>query len=966
MTAKKRNKQTPWAELFGPNLAYLQEQYERYTQDPSAIQQELKKLFDQWGPPPDNEKLPRALNLDNAITMNHNTMDESTMRKIITAQKLAINIRVYGHLVADIHPFQELNHTHTDLVEISAYDLTEADLRSLPAKIVWQHAPDDIADGLEAIQRLKEIYTETLAYEFSHVHTTTERQWLDRMVESGETHSVMTKERRLELLDQLTRVEEFEHFIHRTFVGQKRFSIEGLDTLVPLLDELIRYAVHDGTQNILIGMAHRGRLNVLAHILGKPYGNIFAEFHHAPNKELIPSEGSTGINYGWTGDVKYHLGADREIADENEESLHAHIALANNPSHLEFVNPVITGFTRAAQEERHDPGKPIHDPNKALSIIVHGDASFSGEGIVAETLNLSRVEGYHVGGTIHIIANNQIGFTTDIEDARSTRYASDLAKGFEIPIAHVNADDPEACVNAAQLACRYRERFQKDFVIDLSGYRRFGHNEMDDPTVTQAKMYAKIVNHPTVRTLYAQQLQNDGTLTKDEIDQQQKDIQELLQSNYQNLQKNNKTLQKKGSEQPPQTHMDIDTTVSVNVLREINKALLTFPEQFNINPKLEKILMRRLDALDDDDGKVDWSLAETLAFATILQDGTPIRFTGQDVERGTFAHRHLILHDSETGEDFSPLHHIPNSKASFAIYNSPLSEAAVMGFEYGYNVYAPETLVLWEAQYGDFANAAQVIIDQFLAAGRAKWAQKSNLVLLLPHGYEGQGPEHSNARLDRFLALAAENNFWVVNMTSSAQYFHLLRRQAALSGTEDMRPLIVMSPKGLLRNQHVASQGISLSTGQFQQVLEQSETGLHKEKVERLVLCTGKVSIDVATALASAAEETLERVHIIRIEQLYPLPEQEIATIISRYTHLKEVMWLQEEPQNMGAWRYIEHYLHLLVPEHMIITYVGRPDRSSTAEGDPDIHKAQQEHIINQALNVNEINKAGGIRHVRN
>lgn len=701
---------------------------------------------------------------------------------------------------------------------------------------------------------------------------------------------------------------------------------------------MIHQSVKGGTSNIMIGMAHRGRLNVLAHTLGKPYEKIFAEFHHSPNKELIPSEGSRGINFGWTGDVKYHLGADRSI--EESSTARATLTLANNPSHLEFVNPVVCGYTRAAQEVRTEPGYPKQDVNKSFAISIHGDAAFPGEGIVAETLNLSRLRGYQTGGSVHIIANNMIGFTTESADSRSTKYSSDLAKGFEIPIVHVNADDPIACIAAVTLAYQYRMRFQKDFLIDLIGYRRFGHNEMDDPAVTQPEKYEKVNNHPTVRALFAKQLEADGVIPEGKGDEMDNEVQQKLQAEYEKVKGVSKDGEVKDVEVPESIVKGIpavDTSVALDQLKEINQALLERPEGFTVYPKLERILARRGNALDEGN-KVDWALAETLAFASILSDGTPIRITGQDSERGTFAQRHLVLHDSKNGKLFSPLHHIPQVKASFGIHNSPLSEASVVGFEYGYNVFAPETLVLWEAQYGDFANAAQVLFDQFVSAGRAKWGQKSGLVLLLPHGYEGQGPEHSSGRIERFLQLAAENNWTVANLSSAAQYFHILRRQAAILGKDEVRPLVIMTPKSLLRNPRTSSPGELLGTGQFNPVVEQEGLGKNTDKVKRIVLSTGKVAIDLATE-ADGKTEKLDHLHVLRVEQLYPFPKNEIKAIFDRYPHLEEVAWVQEEPKNMGSWAYIESKLRALAPAGATVKYIGRPDRSSPSGGDPDIHK---------------------------
>lgn len=943
------NKQNPWSGFHGPNLGYVAEQYEQYVKGIDTVDPALKKLFEKWGSPlsVETNHSQKATEQEFMIS-DHKIMIE----KALKAGKLLEDIRSHGHLAANINPLEEdVKDNHLFCPE--KYGLSIDDLKAIPANWVWADAPEEIQTAWNAVNWLKSIYTSTLAYEFNHVDSSEERAWLQNKTETGAIQRVLSKKERSNLLKRLTEVEAFEQFLHKTFVGQKRFSIEGVDMLVPMLDEVIIEGVHDGVRNVMIGMAHRGRLNVLAHILGKPYGSIFSEFHHSPNKELVPSEGSMGINYGWTGDVKYHLGRDRSITET--EVFPARVSLANNPSHLEFVDPVVAGFTRAAQEERDTAGYPEQDFSKSFAILVHGDAAFPGQGIVAETLNLGGLKGYQTGGTIHIIANNRVGFTTDSHDSRTTRYASDLAKGFEIPIVHVNADDPEACLAAANLAYQYRARFKKDFLIDLVGYRRFGHNEMDDPAVTQPKVYKKMAKHPTVREIYANQLQEIGLLSQEEIDQMTRSVQETLQIEYEKIADKNKDHRVTEVEVPEVIIKGIprmETGVPFDTLRELNSALLKWPEGFKVYPKLKRILERREKALEEN-GKVEWALAEALAFATILKDGTPIRLTGQDSERGTFAQRHIVLHDAETNETFSPLHRLPQANASFAVHNSPLSEAAVVGFEYGYNVFAPETLVIWEAQYGDFSNTAQPLFDQFVSAGRAKWGQKSGLVLLLPHGYEGQGPEHSSARPERFLQLAAENNWTVASVTSAAQYFHILRRQAAALRTEFVRPLVIMTPKSLLRHPLTTSPGTDLSMGHFQTVLEQPELGKKADKVKRLILTTGKIAIDLSAEVGSGKEnQNFDEIHIVRLEQLYPFPKEKVEVILEHYPNLEEIAWVQEEPKNMGAWYYIAPILFELASGSLKVSYIGRPDRSSPAGGDPDIHKKEQERIVNQALKI--------------
>lgn len=933
------NKNNPWQNFHGPNLGYVMEMYDLYLHDPDQVDEDLKQLFQQWGPPVIEGKE------ISSETAPQTFMQTSNIEKTVAAIKYAEHIRTYGHMAADINPLTK-DGIDTSVTDMKAFGLTEEDLKAIPASIISLNLPSHIQNAFEAIEHLKQVYTQSLAFEFNQVHSVEEKNWLRNVVESGQLNRNLSKEKKLEVLKRLTEVEGFEQFLHRTFVGQKRFSIEGVDALVPLLDEIIAESVQHGTETINIGMAHRGRLSVLAHVLGKPYEMIFAEFQHAPNKDLIPSEGSIGITYGWTGDVKYHLGLDRRLKDGNTREVR--LTLANNPSHLEFVNPVVVGYTRAAQEKRNEKGFPKQDQNSSLGILIHGDAAFPGQGVVAETLNLSRLKGYQTGGTIHIIANNMIGFTTESEDSRSTNYASDLAKGFEIPIVHVNADDPEAVLTAAYFAVLYRHTFKKDFLIDLIGYRRYGHNEMDEPMATNPLMYQIIHKHPTVRQLYATQLEKEGIISNNEQQEMLSAVENKLKVAYEKVPKAKDALD---TEMNPPLIVEkgfpkIETAVNEKLLKELNQELLTWPESFKPFKKLERILKRRDQAFDE--GKIDWAHAETLAFASILTEGIPIRLTGQDSERGTFAHRHIMLHDFETGEVFSPLHQLSKAKASFAVHNSPLSETSVLGFEYGYNVFAPETLVLWEAQFGDFANSAQVIIDQFISSGRAKWGQKSGLVMLLPHGYEGQGPEHSSARLERFLQLAAENNWTVANLSKASQYFHILRRQALMLNKDEIRPLIIVTPKSLLRHPLVAANGEELSKHQFQPVVEQPGLGLKPEKVERVILCSGKVSIDLAEKLEQIEDK--DWFHILRIEELYPFPMEEIANRLKEYENLKEIFWVQEEPKNMGAWNFVEPRIHALSPAGVDVVYVGRRRRSSTAEGDPLAHKAEQSRIIEAAF----------------
>lgn len=932
--------------FHGPNAAYALDLYEQFQRDPASVDAATRALFAQLAlPGGSTETTPAPARAD--IDSTPVAAQTPDIAKVVGAARLARSIREFGHLAAKIDPLGAPG-PGDPMLDPATHRISDADLARLPATIVWQAAGPEAGSCLAAIERLRAIYSGSLGFDLDHVQDFDERRWLHEAIESGEFGASLDAGERRELLERLSEVEEFERFLHTTFQGQKRFSIEGNDAVVPMLDELVARAAESGAHEVLIGMAHRGRLNVLAHVLGKPYARIFSEFHAAPNKELVPSEGSTGINYGWTGDVKYHLGARKALRDG--DLVQVILTLAHNPSHLEFVNPVVLGSTRAAQERRNRPGAPARDADRALCVTIHGDAAFPGEGVVAEALNLSRLRGYTTGGAIHIILNNQVGFTTEPGDARSTLYASDLAKGFEIPIVHVNADDPEACLAAVRLAHAYRDRFHKDFLIDLVGYRRWGHNEGDEPAYTQPVLYAKIAQHPTVRAKYADALVQQGVVATAEVDQPRARARAKLEQALHEL----GTLQPDAivTPRPTPSFGSSATGVALSSLTELNDALLQRPDGFKVHPRLERQLTRRREVFRAD-GTVDWGHAEALAFATMLTDGTAIRLTGQDVERGTFSHRHSVLHDVETGALFSPLQALPQARASFAVYNSPLSEAAPLGFEYGYSIHAPRTLVIWEAQFGDFANAGQVIIDQFIAGARAKWQLEPSLVLLLPHGYEGQGPEHSSARLERYLQLAGEENLRIANCTSAAQYFHLLRQHAALLD-EAPRPLVVMTPKSLLRHSFAMSPARDFTMGAFQPVLDDPRFHDASERtgVERLVLCSGKVAVDLLTS--ERASDTRD-VAIARVELLYPLPAEALRDLFGRYPNVRDVAWVQEEPRNMGAYRAIAPDLERLLPPGATLRYIGRPPRAATAEGSADLHAVEQARIISEAFDVADV-----------
>ena len=717
--------------------------------------------------------------------------------------------RTHGHLAARLDPLGRESEGDPAL-DPAPLGLTPEVMAQIPAHVLRMYVPG--ATLADALPHLRETYCGTIAYEIEHIASHRQRLWLREAIESGQFRRPLTNEEQKALLKRLTEVDAFERFMHKAYLGQKQFSVEGLDMTVPMLDELIQLSATRGAREVVIGMAHRGRLNVLAHNLGRPYDSIFAEFEGSSTLEPI-----TTLPQGGTGDVKYHHGAQGSYSLPGGESII--VRLESNPSHLEFVAPVAAGATRAAQTTRQGP-HAHQDTNAAIPVILHGDAAFPGQGVVAETLNLQALDGYTVGGTIHLIQNNQVGFTTDPDDSRSTTYASDMAKGFDVPIIHVNADDVAACVSAVRLAFAFRQEFGHDVMIDLIGYRRFGHNEADEPAYTQPEMYQVIKKHPSVRELFARQMVDQGIVSEQESTEMTDEVWSVLSDSHTQLKE--RIAAAKGVEHATGEYQldrtpspEVKTAVAEDRLKVLNEELLAVPDGFTVHPKLVKQLEQRREAVVNGEGLV-WAHAEALAFATLLTEGIPIRLTGQDTERGTFSQRHLVLHDPKTGQEHCSMQHLPGALSPMELHNSPLSEMACVGFEYGYSQEGPETLVLWEAQFGDFVNGAQVIIDQFIISGLAKWGQTSRLTLLLPHAYEGSGPEHSSARLERFLQLAAEGNIRVANLTTPAQYFHLLRRQARIA---KQRPLVIMTPKSLLRLPQAASRLDELVEGRFQPVL---------------------------------------------------------------------------------------------------------------------------------------------------
>ncbi|HUF75836.1 MAG TPA: 2-oxoglutarate dehydrogenase E1 component [Longimicrobiales bacterium] len=855
------------------------------------------------------------------------------------AAALVQAFRDHGHQLARLDPLGSEPPGHPQLSP-AFFGTSMEELGTLPASLVIDDAPEgDARSVADALSRLSDIYAGSIGYEFEHLDDHVKVDWLWDQVESGAHWPELDAETSKELLRRICEVEGLEQFLHKSYLGQKRFSLEGTDMLVPMIDLLIQEIAKSGGRELVLGMAHRGRLNVLTHTVGVSYGELLAEFEG-------PSFKGSQLHVAGTGDVKYHHGA--KGTREVEGVGRVRITLAPNPSHLEFVNPVVVGWARSRQFDRS--GKIAEpDCDAVVPLLIHGDAAFAAEGVVAETLNMARLRGYHVGGTLHIIVNNQVGFTTDPRDGRSTYYASDLAKGYGIPIVHVNADAPEACLAAVRLATAYRARFRDEFVIDLVGYRRYGHNEGDEPAYTQPRLYAAIDEHPTVGDIYASRLVEQGVVTEEQVEAMRESLQQVLRDAQDDVREYEPVDDGKPSDERDAPAGPEQTGVPLDVLEKINDATVALPEGFSPHPKLWRQLGRRA-SIFSPNRELDWGHAETLAFGSLLLEGVPIRLTGQDSQRGTFSHRHLVLHDVETGNVFVPLEQLSDTR--FEIYNSPLTETAVLGFEYGYSVGADTDMVLWEAQFGDFVNVAQPIIDQFMSSGRTKWGQYSRLILLLPHGYEGQGPEHSSARLERFLQLCAEDNMRVAYPTTPAQFFHLLRMQAH---SRPERPLIVMTPKSLLRLPAATSVVSELVEGRFAHILPDPGVS-DPAKVTRLVLCSGKIYYDLA---AHARRGEAEGAAVARLELLYPFPGDALASLVATYPNLREVVWAQEEPRNMGALTYIGPRLRAVVPRKIPLSYVARPERASPAEGKAKDHVKQQDALVVDALGFGEKEEGG-------
>ena len=843
--------------------------------------------------------------------------------------------RVRGHLVATLDPLGSLREPHPEL-DPATYGLTLWDMERefLTGNLNANNS------GIQAVATLREIldtvrrtYCGTITCEYMHIQHPEEKSWLQARMEPAANNWPLDTAVKQRILQRVIEAEEFEHFLHTRFIGHKRFSLEGAEAAVAVLDEVLDRAANAGVHEAVIGMAHRGRLNVLANLVGKSMVQVFSEF-----EGNIDPESTQG-----SGDVKYHLGASG--VHQSSQGKDIVVSVAPNPSHLEAVDPIVEGIVRPKQDRMGDKKR-----ERVIPILLHGDAAFAGQGVVAETLNLSQLEGYTTGGTIHLVINNQIGFTTNPDEARSSAYSTDVARMVQAPIFHVNGDDAEACVRAAQLAYDYRQRFKKDVVIDMVCYRRWGHNEADDPSYTQPVLYRKIKDHPSVAKLYAAKLVEQKVVGDSDISAMRKAVSTRLNGIYDEARQSGQKYELQelsavdaGSTEPHSPN----TAIGRDTIEKVIAGITTFPAGFHVHPKLKGFLQRRKDILNGP--PMDWALGEALAFGSLVLEGTPVRLSGQDSSRGTFSQRHLDYVDTETGDHYIPMQHLSPNQARFDVFDSSLSEYAVMGFEFGYSVADPLTLVLWEAQFGDFANGAQILIDQFVASAESKWGQPSGLVLLLPHGYEGQGPEHSSARIERFLQLCAENNMQVVNATTPAQYFHLLRRQmyGGPEGRGLRKPLIVFTPKRLLRFPRAVSTIQDLMAGRFQEILPDADH-VDAGRAKRVLLCSGQIYYDL---LAAREEKKVDNIAILRLEQIYPFPAESLRDLLARYPANAEIVWVQEEPRNMGPWRFVQEQLQpLLDSGKRTVRYVGRPESASPSAGSLKRHQEEQAEIMEAAF----------------
>ncbi|MBW2288853.1 MAG: 2-oxoglutarate dehydrogenase E1 component [Deltaproteobacteria bacterium] len=925
---------------FGINAGLVEEIRRRYEVDPNSVHASWREFFGATGgaaasavpkTSPSAAVASPAASVEPALASATVLLDFGARQadKHARVLRLIHSYRARGHRIADTDPlggqpsyFPELDPGH--------YGFGETDLDR-------EYIAGDLPGGpvqtlRQILDRLRATYCRSVGVEFTHVQDPGRKAWLMQNMEQSTNTSPLRTTDRMRILENLSAAELFEKFLHTKFLGQKRFSLEGAESLIPLLDSFVEYAPEFGVRELVIGMAHRGRLNVLSNILGKSLESIFSEFEDSP---LIDSP------FG-SGDVKYHKGYSNDRRVHTGEQVH--LSLTANPSHLEAVNPVVEGRVRAKQEHERD-----YQGETIVPILVHGDAAFAGQGMVAETLNLSNLAGYTTGGTLHVIVNNQIGFTTTPAEARSTLYATDVAKMIQVPIFHVNGDDPEAVVHCVKLAMSYRQRFGEDVVIDLVCYRLHGHNEGDEPDFTQPLLYSKIRSKDSVRQIYTRRLLEMGILQAEDAERVERDLKSQLAQALTSIDSKLpepeegyephggwKGFSRTAPDEEPETGLPIEKLIA------LSEKVGSLPAGFEVHRKLAALFEQRRKVVAEN-APVDWAMGEALAFASLLDEGQSVRLSGQDSCRGTFSHRHVSVIHQATGEEFMPLWHLGTDGAYFQAYDSLLSEAAVLGFEYGYSLAAPHCLAIWEAQFGDFANGAQVIIDQFIASAQVKWARISGLVMLLPHGYEGQGPEHSSARIERFLQSCADDNLQVVNCTNSAQYFHVLRRQMKRNYRS---PMVIFTPKSLLRSPQAASMPAQFVSGKFQAVIPDEQASKASDRVKRIVLCSGKVYYDLVAGREEHVAIAPDSVAIVRVEQLYPWPGDALDKILAAHPNVERVVWAQEEPANMGAWTFVRDRLQGALLPTQDLAYAGRRESASTATGSLRIHKQEQRELV--------------------
>ena len=893
---------------------YIDSQYKQWKSDPNAVSRDWRFFFEGF-------EMGRGMDREADAVY-----DEKQVLKQSRVDELIRRYREIGHLLACLDPLTACPTDHP-LLNLSAFDLT---LKDLDAKFYAKDLIENHRASLkDIVNALKETYCRSIGVEFMHLQDPEERKWLQKRMEPVRNKPDLKSDDNLRIMEKLYRAALFEQFLHKKYLGQTRFSLEGAEVVIPMLDVFTDRAASHGCREIILGMAHRGRLNIQTNVLNKSFEEIFTEFESCHDPEET---------FG-AGDVKYHNGYLADVVTHKGAPLRFY--LVNNPSHLESVSPVVQGFARARQDILRDDSR-----NLVLPLLIHGDAAFAGQGVVTETLNMSQLTGYKTGGTIHLVINNQIGYTTLPENARSTRYATDVAKMLMIPIFHVHGEDPEAVVHVVRLAVDYRETYNKDVVIDVICFRKYGHNEGDEPYFTQPQMYDRIRSRPSLNAVYAQKLIEQGIVRKEDIDVLEQNINRELEDALETVRSSacifpqTRFYENWKDFHGRYTHDPVKTGVSKKKLIALAQRLNVFPSDFSANTKLVRLLKNRMDSVEK--GKnIDWANAEALAFASLLIDGDPIRLSGQDSARGTFSQRHSILVDTKTGDEYTPLNALDKAQAPFSVYNSLLSEAGVLGFEYGYSMAQPRGLVIWEAQFGDFANNAQAVIDLYIASGQTKWQRFSGLVLLLPHGWEGLGPEHSSARLERFLQLCAQENIQVCNLTTPAQYFHLLRRQAK---AKFRKPLIIMAPKSLLRHPLAVSDLKEMTADAFKEVLEDPDP---LKSVRRILFCSGKIYYEL---LQKRREMKKTDIAIVRMEQFYPFPESQLKAVIRKYKQVQQFIWVQEEPKNMGAWYFIRSRLENVIGKPM--EYVGRNAAASPATGFPNIYRKEQAAVTEQALEM--------------